>query len=1070
VKRQTWAQIVVVAPALYTGGKGAPQERGRDCTCKTSNDTVNGHLNRHPSKEQKGPQPVSISQTPLVSILVPAYNAEATIERCLETVFAQSFTRYEVIIVNDCSTDSTREKVEHLEKKHRLTLVNHSENLGLPAARNTALKAAKGTYVMHLDADDYYLYRGLLADLVQVAEKDQCDILKFNGYNLVGHHKIKPLCNIERVTNRPYIHLFEQFGFNNVFSFMFRRKFVEREKLYFIEGINIGEDQIYLSSVLVKTARISCLPVYGYGYDKSVSSSLMRSQWDLRAFLEDHDAFAIVLKNLEKQDKRIINKTCMARMRYLYSKLSQASRHLDFRDFTQLINRWQATSAAMRSSIEETVDAGNMHDQQAADILMQAARNDASAIYKTLLEKPMVSSQQNPLESRNETSTVQLNIDALEQSASGQDYKEFRVFIHAGTHKTGSSSIQYMLWENRKELQSQGFYFPENLSLWDEPNTHQIPLALMPMTASIRHGFANVSIHTQMQCVFENARESGCFNIILSSEFFSPEQEDELPLDLKAFRDALMGAEVRFLFFFRNQVDRALSGYAQMVRATCLNLPDTFEQYIHQNDSCFDYATLLNSYQCIFGLQSVSAHFYDATTNCIDIFYNDFLKIDPGTFTKREIERHNKSHPLEDTLMLAYLNQRLSRIFSALPESDIAFIKSACLEYIKKNCVTTAIPDGIYTTCTQLRQRVKASNKQIMTMTGFDLDKACATALEQLRIKTTTGGTQNILNEDILIQFLTRQCLDNRSGPASFRQQGSKNHSRQLRAPRNKITSGLNFIQCRLNKSRNIEGIKAYNYRRKGFTKPGMTAMIRLKNESKNIEPMLNSIRGVFDEIVICDNNSTDDSVERIKAFQSSNPDMPIRFYSYPFEVARCGHEHRETDEHSIHSLCYFYNWCLSKCTHQYVCKWDADMIFSRSKINSFIDIKNKLNKYRNYHLSTLNGQTIYIGKTGKKYKFKEDIHNEVRIFPNTTYVHFGKGHHWEYIKSYKKIRTLNPKDTFFYEIKDTNINEFDHWSTKYPEHMSVRKKAEYRNYMQIKSLAPGQDLGHSISEITELS
>jgi hypothetical protein len=419
--------------------------------------------------------------------------------------------------------------------------------------------------------------------------------------------------------------------------------------------------------------------------------------------------------------------------------------------------------------------------------------------------------------------------------------------------------------------------------------------------------------------------------------------------------------------------------------------------------------------------------------------------------------------------MLSYLNKRLLTLFAALPENDIAFLKSNFLEYIRKNCIQTAIPNDIFTSCEQLRQRFKSSNSQLMKITGIDMDNSCADALDNLQMKIASSGTQNIGDSDALDEWLIKHCLENRYQPNEPREHRLKTKPKTLRAPRTKISSAMNFFHSILNEGRNIEGITEYNYRRKGVTKPGMTAMIRLKNESKNIEPMLDSIRGIFDEIMICDNNSTDDSVERIKAYQSSNPDMPIHFYNYPFKLSRCGDEHRETNEYSVHSLCYFNNWCLSKCSHQYVCKWDADMIFSRSNIQDFAAIKNKLHKYKNYHLCTLNGQNIYIGNLSRKYRFEGDIHKEVRIFPNTTYVYFSKGDQWEYIKSDKKMRTLHPKNTFFYEIKDTNINEFDHWSTSNPEHMSERKKKEYKNFMHIKSLTNDQELDHSIHEAFEL-
>ncbi|HBK83479.1 MAG TPA: glycosyltransferase family 2 protein, partial [Flavobacterium sp.] len=92
---------------------------------------------------------------PFFSVIIPLYNKENYVENALKSILKQSFTDYEIIIVNDCSTDNSVSIIEsHLHENVRL--IHHEKNKGLSAARNTGVKNAKADYVTYLDADDLW--------------------------------------------------------------------------------------------------------------------------------------------------------------------------------------------------------------------------------------------------------------------------------------------------------------------------------------------------------------------------------------------------------------------------------------------------------------------------------------------------------------------------------------------------------------------------------------------------------------------------------------------------------------------------------------------------------------------------------------------------------------------------------------------------------------------------------------------------------------------------------------------------------------------------------------------------
>ena len=91
----------------------------------------------------------------MISVIVPVYNVEKYIERCVESVLTQTYKEFEIILVNDGSTDLSGEICEKLRTKDHRIRVFHQENKGLSAARNRGLKEAEGEYITYIDSDDY---------------------------------------------------------------------------------------------------------------------------------------------------------------------------------------------------------------------------------------------------------------------------------------------------------------------------------------------------------------------------------------------------------------------------------------------------------------------------------------------------------------------------------------------------------------------------------------------------------------------------------------------------------------------------------------------------------------------------------------------------------------------------------------------------------------------------------------------------------------------------------------------------------------------------------------------------
>lgn len=109
-----------------------------------------------------------------VSIITPSYNSSSFISECVESVLAQTFENWELIIIDDCSVDCSIEIIEQfIQKDNRIQLITLKKNIGAAAARNIAIQKAKGRYIAFLDSDDVWKHDKL---------EKQLDFMRTNGF------------------------------------------------------------------------------------------------------------------------------------------------------------------------------------------------------------------------------------------------------------------------------------------------------------------------------------------------------------------------------------------------------------------------------------------------------------------------------------------------------------------------------------------------------------------------------------------------------------------------------------------------------------------------------------------------------------------------------------------------------------------------------------------------------------------------------------------------------------------------------------------------------------------------
>src|SRR5690348_8514297 len=131
---------------------------------------------------------------PKISIIVPIYDVQKYLFKCIDSILAQTFTDYELILVNDGSPDSCGEICNEFAKKDKRIKVIHKKNGGLSSARNAGLEIAKGEYIGFIDSDDFIhnkMYEILYQNaLFHSSDIIICDFLKVNEGEVVNYEPI----------------------------------------------------------------------------------------------------------------------------------------------------------------------------------------------------------------------------------------------------------------------------------------------------------------------------------------------------------------------------------------------------------------------------------------------------------------------------------------------------------------------------------------------------------------------------------------------------------------------------------------------------------------------------------------------------------------------------------------------------------------------------------------------------------------------------------------------------------------------------------------------------------------
>lgn len=249
---------------------------------------------------------------PTVSIIIPIYNSSQFILKTLISLEAQSYNNYEIILINDGSTDDSLNILMDYKKNKDNIILYSQKNSGVSAARNKGIELANGDFIAFLDSDDTYAPTFLEKMLAKQKEKDANIV--YCGFNRIGiSGKTLPIYNSFREGNILNSYL-QRNGYFHFSGMLIRKSILINNFIYFEIGCNISEDLLFTVKLL-SNFDCYCVKEYLFNYVQR-HGSIMSSLWSEDKWLADirgrQQILLYLLDNYTKADKQEIVKLASA--------------------------------------------------------------------------------------------------------------------------------------------------------------------------------------------------------------------------------------------------------------------------------------------------------------------------------------------------------------------------------------------------------------------------------------------------------------------------------------------------------------------------------------------------------------------------------------------------------------------------------------------------------------------------------------------------------------------------------------------------------------------------------------
>ena len=275
---------------------------------------------------------------PVFSVIVPVYNAETYLKKAIQSIQSQTFSGFELILVNDGSQDRSLAVCEEFAATDtRIIVLNNHENCGAAEARNRGIDIARGNYLCFVDADDY-IEPDFLRHFYDAFQADDCDFVKCGAYEEYYDANEKQLfaksCVLPDQAFRETKSIINQvvdmeliplFGYN--WNSCYKMEIIKENKLRFDGTLKVHEDFVFNMDYLPFVRKMRCLSYCGYHYIKREgnSLSLQNENYNFSIRLLKVRSFLSLLKNQQNETPENLDKVYWMFTRFMFSALESGT-------------------------------------------------------------------------------------------------------------------------------------------------------------------------------------------------------------------------------------------------------------------------------------------------------------------------------------------------------------------------------------------------------------------------------------------------------------------------------------------------------------------------------------------------------------------------------------------------------------------------------------------------------------------------------------------------------------------------------------------------------------------------
>lgn len=291
-----------------------------------------------------------------LAIIIPGYNCEKDIEKCLRSILTQAHLDYTIFFIDDGSTDDTKNIVKNIKNKHVKYI--YQNNSGVSVARNKGLVNAKNfEYIMFVDADDWFEDGAfnIIEQTIQDSKRADYILFDWNEYYIEKNIRKRKECKmngdfsckteIEDIKN----HLLRSRSGGSPWARLFKNKIIEENDINFIEGLPYAEDYLFNLTFLknAQTVYYNPVPIYAYNcFESGARAKFRKNLVDILIIIESEKK-KLFFNDFHKYEmlimSELLEQVTIALRNLTHQEFSSRERKIEKRKIKKFLNEWNVS-------------------------------------------------------------------------------------------------------------------------------------------------------------------------------------------------------------------------------------------------------------------------------------------------------------------------------------------------------------------------------------------------------------------------------------------------------------------------------------------------------------------------------------------------------------------------------------------------------------------------------------------------------------------------------------------------------------------------------------------------------